>query len=82
MRTCVDTKTLKVLACPGQIEGALCALHEAAPELLETLKAIVDRIDGNFDSPAIKAMGPLEVDHDADVLKWANRAIEKAEGTI
>ena len=78
--TCIDTETLKVLSCPGQREGVLCALHAAAPDLLRAVKS---------GQKAIKALvAAIEAGNDVGLngSEWlefqrlALNVIAKAEG--
>ena len=50
------------------------------PALLETLKAIGARIEGNYDHPALVAKGELGTYMLDDIHKWARSAIAEAEG--
>lgn len=50
-----------------------------APELLAALEAIVARVDGVYDHPGVKALGPLMAPS-TDVHAIATKAIRKAEG--
>jgi hypothetical protein len=45
--------------------------------LLETLRAIAARIDGEWDHPALVAMGPLNTNTISDVALFAETAIDK-----
>jgi hypothetical protein len=47
-------------------------------DLLAALRAIIARVDGVFDDPALMAYGPL-AGKDSDVLTIARAAIAKAE---
>lgn len=55
-------------------------LISLAPELLETLKAIKARIDGEWDNPALMRFGPLNTNSDTDILAMVEEAIAKVEG--
>ena len=52
----------------------------AAPDMYEALKAIVARIDGDFDNPELMKRGPLSFYGMNDIVRFANEALAKAEG--
>lgn len=60
-----------------EAEANAC-LIAAAPELLETLEAIVARIKGEFDNDSLMYMGPLGVTGE-DIYRIARKAINKTE---
>lgn len=65
----------------GDEEGAENSrLIAAAPDLLATLKAVIARMDGEFDNPELLAWGPLLASRDAQVYQHIAAAIVKAEG--
>ena len=55
-------------------------LIAAAPEMLKCLQAIVARIQGVYDDPALIEWGGLHHDSDQDILKHAKKLITKATG--
>ena len=55
-------------------------LMAVAPTMATTLRAIVARINGEWDNPDLVAMGPLSVDSSDDIRDWSEAAIAKAEG--
>jgi hypothetical protein len=50
-----------------------------APEMLDTLKAIKQRMDGEFDAPEIRAWGPLLTDRDMQVYEHVAAIVKRAE---
>jgi len=46
--------------------------------LADALRAIIARINGIYDAPELKAIGPLSVDSDEDVLRIAEDALTDA----
>lgn len=54
-------------------------VHEAAPDLLAALEAIVARERGEFDNPHLLAHGPLSSKTE-DILAIARAAIAQAKG--
>jgi len=56
-----------------------CSIHETAPELLEALRAIKARINGEWDHPALTKQGPLNSITPQDILEIAEKAIAKAD---
>lgn len=55
-------------------------LITAAPEMLKCLQAIVARIHGVYDDPALIEWGGLHHNSDQDILKHAKKLITKATG--
>lgn len=55
-------------------------LIAAAPAMLAALEAIIARIDGEYDNPALVAFGPLSIDTETDCKDIAVAAIAKARG--
>ena len=55
-------------------------LIAAAPEMLKCLQAIVARIQGVYDNPALIEWGGLHHNSDQDILKHAKKLITKATG--
>lgn len=55
-------------------------LIAAAPEMLEALKAIKARVQGEWDHPSLAKLGPLSVNLEHDVLRLLEPVIKKAEG--
>jgi hypothetical protein len=55
-------------------------LIAASPELLEACKAIVARINGEWDNPSLLKFGPCSENLIEDVLCLAKYPIAKAEG--
>ena len=47
-------------------------------DLVQALTAIKARIDGEWDNPALMAIGPLDTNIDNDVLRIAEAALSKA----
>ena len=45
----------------------------------DTLKAIIARINGEFDNPCLRAKGTLMVDKIADIERFAVEALDMAE---
>ena len=60
--------------------NANAKLIQSAPELIETLEAIVARISGVYNHPSLLKKGPLSVDSQHDILVWAKNAISEATG--
>lgn len=56
-------------------------LFAAAPELLDALKAILARLNGEWDNPALTKIGPLSTEG-ADIEFIARAAIVKAKGEL
>ena len=54
----------------------------AVPELIETLEAIIARIDGEWDNPALIKFGPLSISsgQNNDVKLIASNALDKIKG--
>jgi hypothetical protein len=50
-------------------------LIAAAPKLLKAMTAIVARIQGDFDDPALVAYGELWPNSEADILRIARKAL-------
>lgn len=49
-----------------------------APKLYETLRAILARINGEWDCPELRARGELRTDAKADIRAWADAALAEA----
>jgi hypothetical protein len=67
------------LCCSTEANAALIA---AAPYMYEALKAIVARIMGEWDYPALVKFGPLSVSTETDCATIAAEALQVANGTI
>lgn len=62
--------------------GAICHITEGRrtpreTQMQETLKAIVARVQGVFDDPALLAKGVLHTSIEEDVLRFAVEELEK-----
>ena len=64
----------------NEIATADAQLIAAAPEMLKCLQAIVARIHGVYDDPALIEWGGLHHDSDQDILIHAEELIAKAIG--
>ena len=53
------------------------ALARRVMELEIALLTVKDRINGVWDSPRLKAYGPLAIDPDVDVLRMITKALEQ-----
>jgi hypothetical protein len=53
-------------------------LMASAPKLVHALTAIVARIQGDFDNPALMAYGELWPNSEADILRIARKALSEA----
>ena len=53
-------------------------LYAENAELLAALQAIIARINGDFDCPALMAAGPLSADPDIDVIRIAGKVFTNA----
>lgn len=53
---------------------------DIAKDLLEALKAIIARIDGEWDNPLLKKWGALSAITTQDILRIAQESIAKVEG--
>ena len=71
----IDDATKKL--SPTQ-RAANARLIAAAPEMLKCLQAIVARIQGVYDDPALIEWGGLHHDSDQDILFHAKKLITKA----
>ena len=72
------------LATMDSFDGAVnhhanALLIEAAPEMWDALTAIVARINGEFDNPALLKYGPLETERTGDVMKIARSIIKRLD---
>lgn len=56
-----------------------CPLHAAAGQMREALEAILARIDGRFDDPALIAQGALIQSSREDVQRIARAALALAD---
>jgi hypothetical protein len=75
-----DSKgTPLALCCSTEANARLIA---AAPMMYEALKAIVARLVGEWDCPALVELGPLSVSADDDCLRIAAVALQVVNGTI
>ncbi len=54
----------------------------AAPDMLAALKAIIARINGEWDNPELQAIGPLMANESIDIEFLARQAIAKAKGEL
>ena len=59
--------------------GEIGRLEVINAKLLLTLRAIVARIQGDYDNTALVTFGPLSSDSVDDIQYWARAAIAKAE---
>ena len=80
IRTADDERHVAAIYGPTDKEDVANArLIAAAPELLAALDAIRARLAGEFDHPALSAVGPLATER-GDVDYIASTAIAKARG--
>ena len=74
--------TIAIINCesspPSKEDKANARLIAAAPEMLKCLQAIVARIQGVYDDPALLKWGGLHHNSDQDILKHAKKLITKA----
>ena len=76
--------TIAIINCesspPSKEDKANARLIAAAPEMLKCLQAIVARIQGVYDDPALIEWGGLHHNSDQDILKHSKKLITKATG--
>ena len=63
----------------GLDAGTIERLKAQNAELVGALRAIVARVNGEFDLPGLVSFGPLSTDIGVDVFDIARAAIAKAE---
>jgi hypothetical protein len=82
-KTNADGSTFTISAAPDA-ETTMAEMVQACnahAELVTALTAIVARINGEWDNPALVGFGPLDVNSDNDILAIANAALAKAGTT-
>lgn len=70
-----DIGTPGTVACPD-LPACATQVPSVTPET--ALKAILARLDGRFDDPALMSFGPLHTDSSADIARFARAGLGEA----